>query len=72
MTSVKVEFAKGCFDEFEGTQEELDNLIEEIKNMAASGQLLALSELDLDGELDDAEELDYRIVDIRPTRINMH
>jgi len=36
---IKVEFAPGCFDEFEGTQEELDALIQEIRRMAESGEL---------------------------------
>lgn len=31
-------FMPGCFDEFEGTQEELDQLVEEIKRMADSGE----------------------------------
>ena len=30
---LKVQFAPGCFDEFEGTQEELDLLMAEIHNM---------------------------------------
>jgi len=30
---LKVEFAPGAFDGFEGTQEELDEFINEIKNM---------------------------------------
>ncbi len=34
---VKIEFAPGCFDQFEGTQEELDQLIQEIKDMFANG-----------------------------------
>jgi hypothetical protein len=28
----KVEFAPGCFDDFDGTQEELDALVKEIEN----------------------------------------
>lgn len=36
---VEVVFAPGCFDHFEGTQEELDELIQQIKEMAASGKL---------------------------------
>ena len=35
----EVVFAPGCFDHFEGTQEELDELIQQIKEMAASGKL---------------------------------
>ena len=30
---MKIEFAPGAFDDFEGTQEELDELVAEIKNM---------------------------------------
>jgi hypothetical protein len=37
---VIVEFAPGCFDDFDGTQEELDQLIEEIKRMATSGEMI--------------------------------
>ena len=33
---LKVEFAPGCFDNFEGTQEELDGLMAEIKTKFAS------------------------------------
>ena len=36
---IEVEFAPGCFDAFEGTQEELDALIQEIQRMAESGEL---------------------------------
>ena len=36
---IKVTFAPGCFDSFEGTQEELDELIAEITRMASSGEL---------------------------------
>lgn len=36
---MKVEFAPGCFDHFEGTQEELDEMIAEIMRMAESGEL---------------------------------
>jgi hypothetical protein len=36
---VKIEFAPGAFDSFEGTQEELDEFIEELHRMAESGEL---------------------------------
>ena len=36
---ITVEFAPGCFDDFEGTQAELDALIKEIQRMAESGEL---------------------------------
>lgn len=37
---LKIEFAPGCFDSFDGTQEELDELVEQIKSMFASGEAL--------------------------------
>ncbi len=33
---LKIEFAPGCFDNFEGTQEELDALIADIQTMFAN------------------------------------
>ncbi len=33
---LKIEFAPGCFDNFEGTQEELDELIQQIETMFAN------------------------------------
>lgn len=36
----KVIFAPGCFDNFDGTQEELDSMMAEILRMAESGELL--------------------------------
>lgn len=33
---VKIEFAPGCFDNFDGTQEELDALVADIQNMFAN------------------------------------
>lgn len=38
LKNMKIEFAPGCFDSFEGTQEELDELITEIKRMFESGE----------------------------------
>ena len=35
----RIEFAPGCFDDFEGTQEELNELIADLKNMVTSGTL---------------------------------
>ena len=40
---IKVEFAPGCFDGFEGTQEELDAMVAEIERMALSGELEELA-----------------------------
>jgi len=35
---MKIEFAPGCFDNFEGTQEELDDLMKTIQDMFDSGE----------------------------------
>lgn len=39
----EIVFAPGCFDSFEGTQEELDALVAEIQGMAESGELFEKS-----------------------------
>lgn len=36
-------FAPGCFDDFEGTQEELDELVAELNRMVESGELFELA-----------------------------
>ena len=52
---LEIIFAPGCFDDFEGTQEELDEFIAHIKSLAASGELFEnATALDLD----DLEEMD--------------
>lgn len=59
----KIEFAPGCFDEFEGTQEELNDLIAQIHQIFESGEaeLLAqpvdIDELIAEGRDDEAEHL---------------
>jgi hypothetical protein len=37
---MKLVFAPGCFDQFEGTQEELDALMQEIQEAFESGEAL--------------------------------
>lgn len=55
---LKIEFAPGCFDSFEGTQEELDELMAEIKQMIEDGSLFEKSkEIDLD-ELIESDDPD--------------
>ena len=53
---MKVTFEPGCFDDFEGTQEELDDLVAEIQRMADTGELfenaVPLDDIDLD-EMDE-------------------
>lgn len=49
---LKVEFAQGCFDNFEGTQEELQELIAHIHQSVQDGSFLkdAVPLFDLDDE----------------------
>ena len=35
----KIEFAPGCFDNFDGTQEELDGLVAELDRLAETGEI---------------------------------
>jgi len=57
-------FAPGCFDNFDGTQEELDEMILEIQRMVESGELfensqpVALDDLDDDDLEAIAEQLE--------------
>ena len=56
---VHITFAPGAFDNFDGTQEELDGLIAEIQRMAESGELDEMSvPLDSDDILDSVSEED--------------
>lgn len=41
---MKIEFAPGCFDNFDGTQEELEEFITELTAMAESGDFMKDSE----------------------------
>ena len=52
---MKIEFAPGCFDQFDGTQEELDELIAKIQEMADSGELVENS-ISLEDALDELTE----------------
>ena len=53
-TEMKIEFAPGCFDSFEGTQEELDAIIAQITEMAFSGELFEEAQ-----DLEDDEFVEY-------------
>lgn len=55
---LKVEFAPGCFDNFEGTQEELDELVAEITRLVESGELMEDESLEIDLDDLDSIELD--------------
>ena len=54
---LEVVFAPGCFDNFEGTQEELDNLIKEIREGAENGTLFEKSNpVSIESLLEDLSE----------------
>jgi hypothetical protein len=57
-------FAPGCFDNFEGTQEELDEMIAEIQRMAESGELFENStELDLEDLAEEDPEFADKLIE---------
>lgn len=51
----KIVFAPGCFDDFEGTQEELDELIAEIHQLVDSGELFNNATPIIEDEFTDEE-----------------
>jgi hypothetical protein len=53
---MKLVFAPGCFDDFEGTQEDLDSLIEEIQAKFADGSMEDMVE---SAALDDLSEEEF-------------
>lgn len=72
---LKVVFQPGCFDMFEGTQSELDELIAEITKMAEDGTLeenthpLDIDSLDADELIALSDALDLSISDTNtPTK----
>ena len=54
----KITFAEGCFDEFDGTQEELDQLVAMLTEMAESGELAEKGV-----PLDELEEIEDEVLD---------
>jgi hypothetical protein len=56
---MEIVFAPGCFDNFDGTQEELDELIQQIKDMAESGTLFENSvPVDIEDLIDETDPLE--------------
>lgn len=58
---IKVVFMEGCFDDFDGTQEELNELIAHIQQMAETGELLENSV-----DLGSLEDLDEEVIELLP------
>lgn len=59
----EIVFAPGCFDSFEGSQEELNELMVEIQRMAESGELFEqATELDFEELLEEDPEFAKQLV----------
>lgn len=58
---IKIVFAEGCFDDFDGTQEELDELVAHIQQLAESGELFERSVA-----VADFEEIDDEVLELLP------
>lgn len=56
----------GCFDSFEGTQEELDELVAEIHRMVDSGELLENAVFE---DVDDLDNITDVGIELNQTRI---
>lgn len=56
---LKLEFAPGCFDNFDGTQEELNEMVAEIQRMFESGDMEKLAR---PVDLDDLSEEEMEII----------
>ena len=69
---IKIEFAPGAFDQFDGTQEELDELMNEIRRMVESGEFLEQSrQVDFDELIEEDPELAEKLAESfsdKPTR----
>jgi tRNA threonylcarbamoyladenosine modification (KEOPS) complex Cgi121 subunit len=60
---IKIEFAPGAFDHFEGTQEELDELVAEVQKMFAGKTREELEEMSRPLEEEDFEELPAEVLE---------
>lgn len=61
---MKIEFAPGCFDNFDGTQEELEEFIKELEKMVEDGSLIEDSEpLDLEALADEDPAMFLQVVE---------
>jgi hypothetical protein len=54
---MKIEFAPGCFDNFEGTQEELDDLLVEIQKMFEGKTAEEIAEMSRPMDEEDFDDL---------------
>lgn len=67
-SKMQLVFAPGCFDNFEGTQEELQELIDYITKAFESGELMDTAEsIDVD-DIDDPELIEQIMANTPSTR----
>ena len=60
--NIKIEFAPGCFDSFDGSQEELNKLMAEIQDMILDGSLFEKAHaIDLDELIESDEPEDQEL-----------
>ena len=70
--NIKIEFAPGAFDSFDGTQEELDSLMAEIKNMILNGSLFERSRtVDIDELMESDDPEDRAVAEKLLNTVNM-
>ena len=70
MTKPALVFAPGCFDNFDGTQEELDELMSNIQEMLEDGSFFtAANKLDPNEEIKFFEKVKAQ-TDARGTKLN--
>jgi hypothetical protein len=70
---IKLVFAPGCFDSFEGTQEELDELIKEIEQGVADGSFFEkMQPVNLDDMDDEAVEALEKLFDTMNNKGSNH
>lgn len=61
---IKVEFAPGAFDSFEGTQEELDEIVADIRRMIDTGELFEQArQVDFDELVEEDPELAIKLAE---------
>lgn len=60
---IKIEFAPGAFDQFEGTQEELDELVAEVRKMFAGKSAEEIAAMSRQLNEDDIDELPDEVLE---------
>lgn len=69
---IKIVFEPGCFDSFDGTQEELDQLMAEIQNLVESGEIFENSTMLTEEEMPEwiSDILEETDLEDRKRRLN--